>query len=87
MEQGLNKDKALLQICRSGDDSAKSLVIVCLSNGANPNTTDINRRTTMHFACKRGKAELAVALCGSEDLDINKRDFGGETALMKAVQA
>jgi len=76
-----------LKICQIGEDEAKVLVIVCLDAGANPNTTDINRRTTMHFACKRGKAELAIALCTSVDLDINKRDFGGETALMKAVQA
>ena len=84
LAQGLDKELALLKICQFSEDTTE-LINHVLCEGASINTCDRNGRTPLHFGCKRQKLNLVRVMLEQKDIQVDMRDNGGETALMKAV--
>jgi uncharacterized protein len=84
LAQGLDKELALLKICQFSEDTTE-LIDHVLGLGASINTCDRNGRTPLHFGCKRQKLNLVRVMLAQKDIQVDMRDNGGETALMKAV--
>ena len=62
-----------------------SLTLLLLANGSEPAVEDVHGNTTIHYACKGRKCEIASVLLNRSPKLRNHRNHGGETPLHRAV--
>lgn len=88
-------DDALVAACRSigvdngrtaSGEAAKRLALALIDQGADPNQTDLRRRTPIHWAAESGSAALVTALLDACAW-IDVQDSQKETALYLSIQA
>src|SRR5690606_16459284 len=75
------------QIANNGGpaDRLESMARMLLIHKADPNATDKNGRTLLHYAASRGRVEFADYLLGKK-ADPNKTDDKGKAPLHLAIE-
>ncbi len=71
----------------SRDDGRAEYVRVLLDAGANPNRVNrVRKKTPLHLAAEVGNAASLEVLLQAKDIDVNKQDNAGNTALHLAAK-
>ena len=80
--------RAIHVVCTSYGQFTQQMLHVLLKHKADPNIQDCHGRTALHFASSMGNEAALIYLVKKckKTLEIDKKTFGGETALHKAVQ-
>lgn len=87
-EEGLTPLMRAAQLPHQKCRTRQNLLKLLLQYGANVNTVDKKGRHVLSQACRDGKEDIVRLLCNvaKQDVDLNLRDFEGNTPLMHSVR-
>lgn len=77
----------LTALHRAAWHAYNDITALLLQAGANVNMCDQAHETALHVAAQRGNIEVTRLLLQRNDLDVNRRNMFGRSALMRAVEA
>ncbi|KAK4693212.1 hypothetical protein P7C71_g4145, partial [Lecanoromycetidae sp. Uapishka_2] len=72
-------------LVRAAEHGQLAIAELLLARGANPLIGTIGDRLPLHFAAEEGHEPVVRLLLKLPDIDVNKKDYTGQTALFKAA--